>query len=202
MMICCSFKNISACSMKSVVDRTTTITVHLYNMIVNRSHLMRLWHLSPSVNSISNMHAQQSTGATRLIFGQTFRLLPYFMYANSKGSGQIRLAWAFAVRLCDKYYNLMSWLNYTFCFGNGTQCLDHKCLCILSWLISEHWSMQFLWQYICAKYFSCLQYVSMIWATSWENLFMAYANNKGANQPVQTCASAQSDWHICCSLPR
>ena len=24
----------------------------------------------------------------------------------------------------------------------------------------------------------------IIWATSWENLFMAYANNKGADQPA------------------
>ena len=36
----------------------------------------------------SNTHAQQSTGATRLIFGQTLYLLPYFMCANSEGSGE------------------------------------------------------------------------------------------------------------------
>ena len=57
-----------------------------------------------------------SNGATRLIFGQTLRLLPYFMCANSEGSGETarmrRIAWAFAGRLCDKYHNLMSWLNY------------------------------------------------------------------------------------------
>ena len=49
-------------------------------------------------------------------FGRTFRLLPYFIRANSEGSGQTarmrRLAWAFAGRLCDKYHNLMSWLDY------------------------------------------------------------------------------------------
>ena len=49
---------------------------------------MRLWHLSPSVNSVSNTHAQQSTVVIRLIFGQTLRLLPYFMCANSEGSGE------------------------------------------------------------------------------------------------------------------
>ena len=47
-------------------------------------------------------------------FGRTLRLLPYFMCANSEGSGETarmrRLGWAFAGRLCDKYYNLMSWL--------------------------------------------------------------------------------------------
>ena len=36
--------------------------------------------------------------------------------------------------------------------------------------------------------------ITIIWATSWENLFMPYANNKGA--------SAQSDQSLCCSLPR
>ena len=34
------------------------------------------------------MHAQPSSGAICLIFGQTLRLLPYFMCANSKGSGE------------------------------------------------------------------------------------------------------------------
>ena len=72
------------------------------------SWLMRLWHLLPSVNS----HAQPSNGATRLIL----HLLLYFMCVNSKGSGKIArmhsLAWAFAVRLCSKYHNLMSWFKY------------------------------------------------------------------------------------------
>ena len=57
------------------------------------------------------MHAQQSSGATRLIFGQTLHLLPYFMCANSEGSGETArmrsLTRAFAVRLCDKYH--ISW---------------------------------------------------------------------------------------------
>ena len=43
------------------------------------------------------------------------RSLPYFMCANSEGSGKTarmrRLAWAFAGRLCHKYHNLMSWLR-------------------------------------------------------------------------------------------
>ena len=46
------------------------------------------------------------------------RPLPYFMWANSEGSGETarmrRLAWAFARRLCGKYHNLMSWLNCLF----------------------------------------------------------------------------------------
>ena len=44
-----------------------------------------------------------------------YRLLPYFMCANSEGSSKTvrmrRLAWAFAGRLCDKYQNLLSWLK-------------------------------------------------------------------------------------------
>ena len=42
-------------------------------------------------------------------------LIPYLMCANSEGSGetaQMRsLARAFAGRLCDKYYNLILWLQ-------------------------------------------------------------------------------------------
>ena len=62
------------------------------------------------------MHAQQSTGTTRLIFGQTLCLIPYFMCANSEGSGETArmhsLAWALAVHLYNKYHNLISWLKY------------------------------------------------------------------------------------------
>ena len=36
----------------------------------------------------SNAHAQQSTGATRRLFGQTLRLRPYVLCANSEGSGE------------------------------------------------------------------------------------------------------------------
>ena len=48
--------------------------------------LMRLWHfIALCKPQSSNTHAQQSTGATRLIYGQTLCLLPC---ANSKGSGE------------------------------------------------------------------------------------------------------------------
>ena len=52
------------------------------------SRLMRLWHLSPLVNLIFKTHAQQSNGAAYLIFGQTLRLLQYFMCANREGFGE------------------------------------------------------------------------------------------------------------------
>ena len=37
---------------------------------------------------------------------------------------------------------------------------------------------------------SCLipSVFSKLWATSWENLFMPYVNNKGAGQPVHPCS--------------
>ena len=36
----------------------------------------------------ANAHAQPSSGTICLIFGRTLRLLPYFMCANSEGSGK------------------------------------------------------------------------------------------------------------------
>ena len=58
------------------------------------------------------------------LVGTLVRLLPYFMCANSEGSGEtVRmhgLAWAFAVRLCYKYHNLMSWLDYADYFDVST----------------------------------------------------------------------------------
>ena len=75
----------------------------------------KCWIFRPSSTHSSNAHAQLSSGARCLIFGRTLCLLPYFMWANSEGSGETarmrRLAWAFAGRLCDKYHNLMSWLK-------------------------------------------------------------------------------------------
>ena len=79
----------------------------------SEAKLMRLWYFSSSVNSSSNVHALPSSQATCLIFGQTLRLLPYFMCANSEAL--VRLGrctgspepWLVA---CDKYHNLMSWL--------------------------------------------------------------------------------------------
>ena len=72
----------------------------------------------PPQTHSSNAHAQPSSGARCLIFGRTLHLLPYFMCANSAGSGETvrmrRLAWALAGRLCDKYHNRMSWLNYAY----------------------------------------------------------------------------------------
>ena len=78
------------------------------------SHLMKLWYFLSSVNSFFK---RACSGAKCLISGRTLRLLPYFMCANSEGSGETawmrRLAWAFTSRLCEKYHNVMSWLSCT-----------------------------------------------------------------------------------------
>ena len=50
------------------------------------------------------------------------------------------------------------------------------------------------WNIICV--FIIIKW-TFIWATSWENLFMPYANNKGADQPVHP-RSLISTFIICC----
>ena len=55
---------------------------------LHMSHLMRLWHVSSSINSFfKRAHARLSSGARYLTFCLTLRPLPYFMCANSKSSG-------------------------------------------------------------------------------------------------------------------
>ena len=51
------------------------------------SHLMRLWHFSSSRKSFFKRACAASSGARCLIFCWTLCLLPYFMCANSEGSG-------------------------------------------------------------------------------------------------------------------
>ena len=76
---------------------------------------MALFVLRKLILQTHMRNAQPSTGARCQIFGQTLRLLPYFMFVNSEGCGETtrmrRLTWAFAGCLCDKYHNLMSWLS-------------------------------------------------------------------------------------------
>ena len=80
-----------------------------YVTYIQTSHVMRLVLFILRKTQLSNAHAQPSSGAKCLIFGRALRLLPYFMCANSEGSGETarmhRFAWAFAGRLCDKYHN-------------------------------------------------------------------------------------------------
>ena len=53
-------------------------------VILQMSHLMKLWHFSSSVSS----YKQPSSEASCLIFGQTLCLFPFFICANGKGSGE------------------------------------------------------------------------------------------------------------------
>ena len=40
------------------------------------------------------------------------------------------------------------------------------------------------------KFILLILYIIIIWATTWENLFMPYADNKGAAQPLHAVWSA------------
>ena len=55
------------------------------------------------------------------------------------------------------------------------------------------WNLCIAWM---VKIISSLLVGNCKWASSWENLFMPYANNKDADQP------AQFDQHLCYSLLR
>ena len=56
-------------------------------------------------------HAGVSSRAWGLHFGQNHHLHTYFVYASGEGSGEFahmrRHAWAFTVRQCEMYQNLM-----------------------------------------------------------------------------------------------
>ena len=116
------FSDRYACMCRSCpIDISLDMDILLYSD-VNMSQLMRLWHLLPSVNSVFNTHAQQSTGALHLIFGRILRLLLYFMCANSEGSGE-------TARLPMQYHNLMNWLIYwqtkIYLFGKNEMKFDY-----------------------------------------------------------------------------
>ena len=70
--------------------------------------------------------------------GHTLRLFPYYVCANSEGSGETarlrRLAWAFAGRLCDKYHYLMSWLILMSLSYRGS----YECVGGLIWFVLNY----------------------------------------------------------------
>ena len=88
---------------------------------------MRLWHFSSSVNSFFKRQcAANPMGLDVWCLVGTLHLLPYFMCANSEGSGETarmrRLAWAFAGRLWDSLVaygiiTIISWADsFLLCF--------------------------------------------------------------------------------------
>ena len=109
------------------------------------SQLMRFtWYFSSSLNSFfKRAHVQPSSGTRWLIFGRTIRLLPYFMCANSEGSGETarmrRLAWAFAGRLCDKHHNLMNYHIFltSWRFRRFSKSLENAKFCMCDKTVSE-----------------------------------------------------------------
>ena len=98
---------------------------------------MRLWYFSSSVNSFFK-HARAAIQWDQMFnFGRTLRVLPFFMCANSEGSGETarmrRLAWTFAGRLCHKYHNLMSWLYFN----------DLGRISIICYIYNSNWNSKF-----------------------------------------------------------
>ena len=43
----------------------------------------------------------------------------------------------------------------------------------------------------------CFSVLNYVWAMSWQNLFLRYANNKGADQPAHPC-NLNSTFVVCC----
>ena len=66
----------------------------------------------PSHEIMALFFFRKPSGDRCLIFDRTLPLLPYFMCANSKGSGETA---RMPMSLCDKYHNLMSCLKYQYC---------------------------------------------------------------------------------------
>ena len=123
-------------------------------------HRLRLWHFSSSVISFFKHPCAAIQWARCLNFGLTLPLLPYFMCANSKGSGKTarmrRLTWAFAGQLCGMYHNLMSWLISRAIstkimwpgWGSNSQPLDKQpdSVCIL-WTSASYGRTTLLWNH-------------------------------------------------------
>ena len=84
-------------------------------LIFEPAHEIMALFVPPKIILQTHMRSHQ-VGLDVWFFCLTFRLLPYFMCANSAGSDEAararRLAWAFACRLYDKCHNLMSWLVF------------------------------------------------------------------------------------------
>ena len=79
------------------------------------------WEEGPQFCAVwnpSNVHVQPLIRVRDVALSLKLPLTPFVMWANSEGSGESaqmrRLAWAFAVGLCDKYPFLMCWLILPF----------------------------------------------------------------------------------------
>ena len=148
--------------------------------------------MSSSIPSwqILTAHAQPFRRARDLAFCLKVLLDSLLVWASSGGSGESarmrRLAWTFAARIGDKYqirltrpicingcrdYNskVISYLNYFTCMQSQPDT-------VVMW-VKNCWKRRKTQQQHARSY---------IGAASWENLFIPYANNKGANQPANS----------------
>ena len=87
---------------------------------------MRLWYFSSSITHFSNAHAQPYSRDKCLIFGWTLCLLPYFICANSEGSGETALCTALPESLLDAYAitTIISWAGS---FNRSGKCTGGVC---------------------------------------------------------------------------
>ena len=103
------------CLIEKCTLRNIAIKVYCKVCTIESAHVIMVLFVLRKLILQTRMH-RHPVGLENWFFGRTLRLLPYFMCANSEGSGEIawmyRLALIFSGRLCDKYHNLMSWLKY------------------------------------------------------------------------------------------
>ena len=106
---------------------------------------------------------------------------PRFLHADSKVSDQTGwmpgLIWVFAG--CNGHFVgfVMLQLKRVFIFSAGSLRLKGCPLISPTESIYKDATRTYNFSYF-------IKNIWMIWATSWENLFMPYANNKGADQPA------------------
>ena len=129
------------------------------------------------------------------MFGRSLRLLPYFMCANSVGSGEKArmlvafmistiISWAGSDVPCFVMFlsGFLIWTMATilFCFVKKNNALYTTIKC---WLLGK----------------VVLNVRKDNWARPWETVSYDICEQQRRRS---TCASAQSDQHLCCSLPR
>ena len=152
----------------------------------------RIWYLSP-------MRAAKVQA--RLHIRAVSPEPPLLAHTSSESRGTFRQkarslvplnGWACAIKICHD-----GMLEDTNSLDGAQLTYSHR------QQVSEHWrqiseidKVGIWWDFRDSFPYS---FIKNIWVTSWENLFLPYANNNGADQPF---TFAQSDQHLCCLLPR
>ena len=85
---------------------------HCEVSIFEPAHATTVLHARALSQHLS-VNAMSFTGARHLEFPPNPELLPYFVCANSEGSGESahmrRLTWAFTAHICNKFQNRLNW---------------------------------------------------------------------------------------------